>query len=752
MSLAQQIATELNIHSRQVEATIKLLDEGASVPFIARYRKEATGALDDTQLRELTQRLGYLRELEQRRQTILQSIAEQGKLTDPLRASIEQADTKVRLEDLYLPFKPKRRTKAQIAREAGLEPLAQALLAGTANEPVTAAKAFINTAADINTPTDALEGARMILLELFGEQADLVAQLRRWLWQHGVLQVRVIKSKANEYSKFRDYYSHDEPLRQAPSHRALAVFRGQAEGELRVKVTLADRDTDQPYQLISKAMRLPTGRDASALWLSETARQCWDKKLHKQLETELLKQLRDSAEAEAIKVFARNLTDLLLAAPAGQKVTMGLDPGLRTGVKVAVVDATGKLIDHTTLFPHAPQKRWDEALNTLAKLAQRHHVELISIGNGTASRETKQLVNELKKRHPQLTLTSLVVSEAGASVYSASALAAAEFPDLDVAFRGAVSIARRLQDPLAELVKIEPKAIGVGQYQHDVDQKALGDSLAFVVEDCVNHVGVDLNTASVELLTQIAGLNATTAKNIVAFRDEHGRFAERRQLLKVPRLGNKAFEQCAAFLRIAGGTQPLDNSAVHPESYPLVDQMAASLKLSSSEIIGDLAQIQRLSAEQFMSNFGSYTVRDVIAELEKPGRDPRPEFRTATFQEGIETINDLHEGMQLEGVVTNVTNFGAFVDIGVHQDGLVHISQLADRFIKDPHDVVKAGDIVNVRVVEVDQPRRRIALSMKAEAAGGSVSAPPRPAPKQTEPRQQTSLAAGLKAAGFKLK
>lgn len=749
MTIATHIAQELNVHPRQISAAIDLLDNGDTVPFIARYRKEVTGALDDSQLRTLAQRLTYLREIDSRRQVILKSIQEQGKLTPDLEKAISEADTKVRLEDLYLPFRPKRRTKAQIAREAGLQSLADQLLkANTA--PDTLAASFIDPDKGIDDSHSALEGARHILIEQFSEQADLIESLRTWLWQEGNLVSTVVKGKASDDSKFRDYFQHDEPIKKMPSHRALAVFRGQNEGELKLHLVPQNPDSHEAVQRISRFNQLSQGLSPAAQWLQQTAQECWKQKLHKQLESDLLKRLREEAEQEAIKVFARNLKDLLLAAPAGAKVTIGLDPGLRTGTKVAVVDATGKLLDYCTLYPHAPHKRWDEAIHQLALLAKKHKASLISIGNGTASRETEQLAKALIKQRPELGLTAVMVSEAGASVYSASQLASEEFPDLDVTIRGAVSIARRLQDPLAELVKIDPKAIGVGQYQHDVDQKALAESLQNVVEDCVNHVGVDLNSASCELLAQVAGLNRTTAQNIVTYRDEHGPFNNRKQLIKVPRLGAKAFEQCAAFLRIRHGKQPLDNSAVHPESYPLVEQMAAALNCKTSALIGNITLIQQLEPEQFISGqFGSYTVKDVIAELEKPGRDPRPEFQTAQFAEGVETLNDLNEGMRLEGVVTNVTNFGAFVDIGVHQDGLVHISQLADQFVKDPHQIVKAGDIVQVRVVEVDTARRRIALSMKSQTSQQAKSSNA-----QTKPQKKptASLTAGLKAAGFKIK
>lgn len=755
MQVAQLIAHELQVRPQQVEATIKLLDEGATVPFIARYRKEITGALDDSQLRQLSQRLGYLRELNDRQQTIINSIREQDKLTPSLEQQILSSDSKSALEDLYLPYRPKRRTKAQKAREAGLEPLAQQLLKGSHDNPLSLARPFIDSDKGVDSSEQALDGARNILIEQFAEQAELVGKLREWFWSRGQLRSKLVKSKEQEGIKFRDYFDYNEAIRKVPSHRALALMRGNKEGILRLQLALEDADIQYPAEQIRRVHRLNPSQNSAGLWLSETISQCWKQKLQSQLESDLLKRLREHADAEAIRVFGRNLHDLLLAAPAGPRATIGLDPGLRTGVKVAVVDNTGKLLAHCAIYPHAPKKQWDQALATLAKLAQTHHAELISIGNGTASRETEQLAKELIAKYPQLDLTAVMVSEAGASIYSASEQAANEFPDLDVTIRGAVSIARRLQDPLAELVKIEPKAIGVGQYQHDVDQNQLGDQLNAVVEDCVNSVGVDINTASVELLTQVAGLNTTTARNIVHFRDETGRFCNRNQLKKVPRLGPKAFEQCAGFLRIRSGDNPLDNSAVHPESYALVKQIATALNCKQDALIGASERLQQIDPQQFVSDrFGHYTVKDVLQELEKPGRDPRPEFRTAQFSDGIETMKDLEPGMKLEGVVTNVTNFGAFVDIGVHQDGLVHISQLANRFIKDPHELVKAGDIVQVRVTEVDIQRKRIALSMKDESA---TATPPhtenrsktnKSAPKQSQPKG--SLADKFRAAGWK--
>lgn len=748
MSIEQQIAQELQVRPQQVSAAIGLLDEGATVPFIARYRKEVTGALDDTQLRNLHERLGYLRDLNDRRDTVLASIREQGKLTADLERQIHAADSKGRLEDLYLPYRPKRRTKAQKAREAGLEPLADQLLQKPSANPASLAQPFVT--GDIGAVEDALEGARQILIERFAEDADLLGTLRNWLQKQGELQVKAARGKADENSKFRDYFDYNEPLRKVPSHRALAILRGEQEGVLKHSLQPPAGFDNEGVERISRHHRLQ-GR-----WLLDCAAQCWKQKLHPQLSTDLVKQLRQQAEAEAINVFARNLKDLLLAAPAGPRTTLALDPGLRTGCKVAVVDATGKLLATDTIYPHAPQKQWDRSLATLGKLVNSHKVELISVGNGTASRETEQLAKELAQNHSGLTV--IMVSEAGASVYSASENAAKEFPALDVSLRGAVSIGRRLQDPLAELVKIEPKAIGVGQYQHDVDQNQLAGSLDAVVEDCVNHVGVDVNTASVELLTQVAGLNRTTASNIVAHRDENGPFRNRKQLLKVARLGPKAFEQCAGFLRIREGDNPLDNSAVHPESYAVVSQIAKQQSCELSQLIGNSQQLNQVNQQALREQFGQYTVTDILRELEKPGRDPRPEFRTAQFAEGIEKVSDLQPGMKLEGVITNVTNFGAFVDVGVHQDGLVHISQLADRFVSDPHELVKAGDIVQVTVVEVDQARKRISLTMKSQGVGSTSdtnrekSAPAKhtsgkPAPKK--PSTNNAMADKLRALGL---
>jgi uncharacterized protein len=720
--IAQHIAQELSVDPARVEAAIALLNEGATVPFIARYRKEATGGLDDTQLRRLEERLGYLTELEARRASVLSSIEEQGKLSPELKREILAAETKTRLEDLYRPYMKKRRTKAQVAREAGLEPLARGLSEDPSQVPETLAADFVDPEKGITDTKAALEGARQILMEDFAEDAELVGNLRGHLEAHAILRSRLMSGKGQEGAKFSDYFEYEEPLRRIPSHRALALFRGRKEGILGLSLVLPEdeqggREAGEPgaaERRIAAHFRIhDRGRPADA-WLRDTVRWAWRVKISLRLELDLLGQLRERAEAEAIGVFGKNLNDLLLAAPAGPRTTMGLDPGLRTGVKVAVVDATGKVLDTATIYPHPPKKQWGAALHTVAGLARKHHVELVSIGNGTASRETDRLVAELIRRHPELGLTRLVVSEAGASVYSASETAAREFPDLDVSLRGAVSIARRLQDPLAELVKIEPKSIGVGQYQHDVAQTRLARTLEAVVEDCVNAVGVDVNTASAPLLTRVAGLSATLADNIVQYRDQSGAFRNRRELLKVPRLGKKAFEQSAGFLRIAGGDNPLDASAVHPEAYPVVERISRATAREVEAMIGEGRFLQGLCPADYTDErFGEPTVRDILAELEKPGRDPRPEFRTAAFQDGVEAIGDLKPGMVLEGVVTNVTNFGAFVDIGVHQDGLVHISALSERFVKDPREVVKAGQVVKVKVMNVDLERRRIGLSMR---------------------------------------
>ncbi|MDR2689949.1 MAG: RNA-binding transcriptional accessory protein [Azoarcus sp.] len=717
--IEHRIAAELNAHPRQVIAAVELLDDGATVPFIARYRKEATGGLDDTQLRALAERLEYLRELEARRATVLASVEEQGKLSPELRGEIEDAETKQRLEDLYLPYKPKRRTKAQIAREAGLAPLAEALLGDPTLDPETAAGDYLNAEAGFADARAVLDGARQILMEQFAEDAELLGDLRQLLNDQGEVRSTVIEGKENEGAKFRDWFDFAEPIATMPSHRALALLRGRNEGVLKLVLDLHGTET-QPGEAHPCEMRIAhrfgisnRGRAADR-WLAETVRWAWSVKISLALELELINALRERAEEEAIHVFARNLRDLLLAAPAGNRTTMGLDPGIRTGVKVAVVDATGKLVDTATIYPFEPRRDREGALATLAVLAARHKVELIAIGNGTASRETDALAAELANRYPELKFTRVTVSEAGASVYSASELAAREFPELDVSLRGAVSIARRLQDPLAELVKIDPKSIGVGQYQHDVNPGKLARGLDAVVEDCVNAVGVDVNTASVPLLARISGLNSTLAANIVAWRDSKGAFRDRKALLEVPRLGPRTFEQAAGFLRIPNGNNPLDASGVHPEAYPVVERILAKVQKNVRELMGNGAFVKTLRAAEFTDErFGLPTVEDILVELEKPGRDPRPEFHTATFREGIESPKDLQLGMQLEGVVTNVTNFGAFVDIGVHQDGLVHISALADRYVKDPHDVVKAGQVVKVKVLEVDLPRNRIALTMR---------------------------------------
>ncbi len=751
-SIQDRIAQELAVQPRQVAAAVALLDEGASVPFVARYRKEATGGLDDTQLRLLEERLAYLRELEERRAAILSSVEEQGKLTPELRERIGQADTKQRLEDLYLPYKPKRRTKAQIAREAGLEPLALALLGDPGLDPEVAAAAYVDADQGVADVKAALDGARQILMERFAEDAELLGRLRDHLDTRGILAARVLEGKQAEGQKFRDYFDYAEPLRAVPSHRALALFRGRNEGILRLELRLPeDLEASPPASTSAEAMIAARfairdqDRPADA-WLRETVRWAWKVKLGLHLELDLLNALYQRAEGEAIRVFAANLKDLLLAAPAGPRAVMGLDPGIRTGVKVAVVDRTGKLLDTATVYPHQPRNDWEGALHALAGLAGRHGVELVGIGNGTASRETDRLVADLIKRHPGLGLGKVVVSEAGASVYSASELAAREFPDLDVSLRGAVSIARRLQDPLAELVKIEPKAIGVGQYQHDVGQAKLAHALDAVVEDCVNAVGVDLNTASAPLLARISGLNAGLAAGIVAHRDQHGPFRDRPALLAVARLGPKTFEQAAGFLRIARGDNPLDASAVHPEAYPVVERILADVKKDVRALIGDAASLRRLDPGRYTdARFGLPTVKDILRELEKPGRDPRPEFRAAAFKDGVEDLKDLQPGMLLEGVVTNVTNFGAFVDVGVHQDGLVHVSALAERFVRDPREVVKAGDIVRVRVLEVDLPRRRVALTMRLGDAvpaasprqdRGGAGRPPSAGPRPAAPRQ----------------
>ncbi len=718
--ISRQIANELQVREPQVNAVLKLLEEGATIPFIARYRKEATGGLDDTQLRTLDERLQYLKDLDKRRESILQSIEEQGKLTPALKESILRADSKARLEDLYLPYKIKRRTKALIAREAGLTPLADTLFDHPDQSPEQAAMRFINPEQGIADAAAALEGAAQILIEDFSESSELIGTLRQFLWNTGVVVSTVVKTKKEEAAKFTDYFNYVEPIRAIPSHRALALFRGKNEGFLRISLKpAAGKDelktaTDHIEQRIARHFNIQHQNLPADDWLAGCVQSAWRDKILPHLENDLMTQLRERSEEEAIHVFARNLRDLLLAAPAGHQVTLGLDPGLRTGVKTVVVDATGKILATTVIYPHVPQNEWDKSIEKLAELIQKFSVSLVSIGNGTGSRETDRLVSAVIKKYPHLAITKVMVSEAGASVYSASALAAQEMPDLDVSLRGAVSIARRLQDPLAELVKIEPKAIGVGQYQHDVNQGQLERGLDAVVQDCVNAVGVDVNTASPALLRYVAGLSPALAKAVVETRDKNGPFPNREALKKVPRLGPKAYEQAAGFLRVINGDNPLDASAVHPEAYPVVQKILRQSGRDMRTIIGDKPFLTALKATDFTDErFGLPTVKDILLELEKPGRDPRPEFKTATFQEGVEHLKDLQTGMLLEGVVTNVTNFGAFVDVGVHQDGLVHISMLADRFVKDPHTVVKAGDIVQVKVMEVDIPRKRIALSMK---------------------------------------
>jgi len=717
LSISQRISEELSVQENQVIAAIELLDEGSTVPFISRYRKEVTGGLDDSELRQLEDRLRYLRELDDRRSVILKSIDEQEKLTPELKAFILQADTKNRLEDLYLPYKVKRRTKAQIARESGLEPLANSLFEDSNLHPESEAEKYIDSEKNVVDIKTALDGARQILMERFSEEADLLQSLRDYLWKNGIIESSVIEGKEVEGEKFSDYFEYQEAVIKIPSHRALALFRGRNESILQMNLKVPNEDeldTHPCETMISSFYKLENQHRAADKWLKDTVRWAWKIKIFSHLDVELKMKLKEAAEAEAINVFASNLNDLLLAAPAGPKTTIGLDPGLRTGVKVAVVNETGKLVDFATIYPHVPKNQWGQSISIIADLAKKHNASLISIGNGTASRETDKLAKEIIKKYPELNLTSLVVSEAGASVYSASELASKEFPDLDVTIRGAVSIARRLQDPLAELVKIEPKAIGVGQYQHDVSQTKLARQLDTVIEDCVNAVGVDVNMASVPLLTQVSGLSQTMAENIVHYRDEHGAYENRKQLLSVPRLGPKAYEQAAGFLRVSGGDNPLDGSAVHPEAYPLVEKIIQQSGKTIKSLMGDTGFLKTVSANDFVDEkFGLPTVQDIISELEKPGRDPRPEFKTAEFKDGVEELKDLRPDMVLEGVVTNVTNFGAFIDIGVHQDGLVHISALSNTFIKDPREVVKAGDVVKVKVMEVDVQRKRIALSMR---------------------------------------
>jgi uncharacterized protein len=732
MSLIEQkIANELNVQDRQVMAAVALLDEGATVPFISRYRKEVTGGLDDGQLRTLEDRLRYLREMDERRASILASIDEQGKLTDDLKKAILSSETKTELEDLYLPYKKKRRTKGQIAKEAGLEPLADALKDDPTQDPETLAAEYLNPEAEINDTKAALDGARYILMERFAEDATLLGRLREFMWQNGQVQARVIEGKQNEGEKFQDYFEHDENINKVPSHRALAMFRGRNEGILSLSLVIPDEDPragGSGAQMVAEQFDIDDQSRPADKWLMEVCRWTWRIKLLTHIETDLFSRIRETSEQGAIDVFAKNLKDLLLAAPAGPKATIGLDPGLRTGVKVACVDATGKVLDHCTIYPTPPQNKIRESEQVLVAMCAKFNVELIAIGNGTASRETERFVKDMLKQYPQIKAQAVVVNESGASIYSASEFAAKEYPDLDVTIRGAISIAHRLQDPLAELVKIDPKSIGVGQYQHDVSQVALARQLDAVVEDCVNGVGVDLNTASSPLLARVSGLNTTIANNIVAFRDANGAFESRKQLKDVPRLGPKAFEQAAGFLRIMNGTDPLDRSGVHPEAYSVVKKIVQSSSKTVADVIGDTSFLKALNAADYTDEtFGVPTVTDIIKELDKPGRDPRPEFKTATFQDGVEKLSDLRPNMTLEGVVTNVTHFGAFVDVGVHQDGLVHISALSHTFVDDPSKVVKAGQIVKVKVMDVDVQRKRIALSMrldddaKEQGEGGSL-------------------------------
>ncbi|MBU2883121.1 RNA-binding transcriptional accessory protein [Psychrosphaera sp. B3R10] len=756
--IIQIIASELTARPEQVLAAVKLLDEGSTVPFIARYRKEATGGLDDTQLRNLDTRLSYLRELEERRAVILKSITEQDKLSPELEKALLSADNKTRLEDLYLPYKPKRRTKGEIAKEQGLEPLADKLYNDPSLDPEAEASHFITN--DVADTKAALDGAKYILMERFAENADLLNKIRRHLKQNAYLEAKVIAGKETEGAKFRDYFEHSELAVKTPSHRLLAMLRGRNEGVLQLTLN-ADPGYETPVResqcetIIAQHFDLTFNQKAADKWLKSVVQWTWKIKISMSMENELLTELREKAEHEAIRVFAKNLHDLLMAAPAGAKTTIGIDPGFRTGCKIAVIDKTGKLLDTATIYPHEPQNHWEKSKRTIEHLARTHKAELIAVGNGTASRETDKLAADVITAAPELKLTKIMVSEAGASVYSASEFAANEFPDLDVSIRGAVSIARRLQDPLAELVKIDPKSIGVGQYQHDVSQSALSKSLDTVVEDCVNAVGVDLNTASIPLLTKVSGLNKTLASNIVKLRDQIGGFKNRTELKKVERLGPKAFEQCAGFLKIANGTNPLDASSVHPEAYPVVTRIIDQNSKAVNDVLNNAEFLKRLEPKQYIDeNFGLPTVEDIIKELEKPGRDPRPEFKTATFKEGVESLNDLKPNMTLEGVVTNVTNFGAFVDIGVHQDGLVHISSLTDKFVADPSEVVKAGDIVKVKVMEVDVQRKRISLSMRldeqASAKPSQVknNAPSRAPNKKDNQRPQKSSGGGNKNAG----
>ena len=747
-NIYRQIAEELGVREQQVEATVALLDGGATVPFVARYRKEITGALDDAQLRTLQERLNYLRELEERRTAILNSVREQGKLDATLEAAIMAADSKGRLEDIYLPFKPKRRTKAEIAREAGLEPLADLLLTQPENDPQAAATPFVDPDRQVADAAAALEGARAILVERFAEDADLIGGLREQMWSSGLMASTVRTGKKTEGEKFKDYFDFSEPLTKLPSHRILALFRGEKEEILDLQMQpeppAATPAAVSSYELkIMQRFAISDSGRPGDKWLAETVRWAWRTKIQLHLNIDLRMRLWTAAEQEAVRVFASNLRDLLLAAPAGARVTMGLDPGFRSGVKVAVVDATGKVVATATIYPHEPARRWDEALAALGRLAVQHRVDLIAIGNGTASRETDKLATDLVKLLPDLKMSKIVVSEAGASVYSASAFASEELPELDVTLRGAVSIARRLQDPLAELVKIDPKAIGVGQYQHDLGESKLARSLDAVVEDCVNAVGVDVNTASTPLLARVSGIGTGLAQSIVQHRDANGPFKSRKALKQVPRLGPKAFEQCAGFLRITGGDDPLDASGVHPESYPVVRKILAATKSDIKALIGNAETLRQVRPQSFVDDtFGLPTVTDILRELEKPGRDPRPAFKAAVFKEGVETLKDLKPGMILEGAVTNVAAFGAFVDIGVHQDGLVHISAMSKTFIKDPREVVKPGDIVKVKVLEVEVARKRIALTLRLDdEAGGRSERPAQGKPRDNSRASMTSQA-----------
>lgn len=720
--ISQRIADELAVSAKQVDAAIDLLDQGGTVPFIARYRKEATGGLDDSQLRVLDERLTYLRELEDRRVAVLKSIDEQGKLTDELKVDVLAAETKTNLEDIYLPYKPKRRTKAQIAREAGIQPLVDQIIEDPNTDPKQAAEGYIDADKGFADAAAVLDGARQILMETWAEDAKLSGEVREWLWDKAMLKSSVVAGKEKEGEKFSDYFEFEQAIKDIPSHRALALFRGRNEGVLYLELEI-EQDQDgrtMPERMIAARFDIRDEGRAADAWLRDAVRFTWRVKLLMRLDLELKTRMREASETEAIKVFADNLNDLLLAAPAGQRPTIGLDPGIRTGVKVAVIDGTGQVVDTATIYPHAPKHDWDGSIAILAKLAAKHGSELVAIGNGTASRETDKLAADLQKRHSELKLQKIMVSEAGASVYSASELASSELPDLDVSLRGAASIGRRLQDPLAELVKIDPKSIGVGQYQHDVSQVQLARGLENVVEDCVNAVGVDLNTASPSLLARVSGLSSTVADNIVQFRNTNGAFADRKALMSVPRLGEKTFEQAAGFLRVVNGTNPLDASSVHPEAYPVVERILQKNAKSIDQVIGDSRFLRSLKVEDYTDDrFGAPTVKDILAELEKPGRDPRPEFKTAEFKDGVETMADLKPDMVLEGVITNVTNFGAFVDIGVHQDGLVHISAMSDKFIKDPRECVKTGEVVKVKVMEVDLQRKRIGLSMRMSDSAG---------------------------------